>query len=193
MIDSDARRVLEAVLFSSPEVLGARQLAQVLGSAEPDQVHRWIDELNAEYESGNRSFRIERAGDGYQMRTLPLYKTWVQKAEPLKPVRLGQPTLETLAIVAYRQPVTRAEIEHLRGVDSSSGLRNLLEKKLIRILGKDQAPGRPILYGTTRNFLSLFSLADLKDLPTLEEFDLSPAATATVVAFPDPQQAGRAG
>ena len=76
------------------------------------------------------------------MRTLPIYKTWIQKAEPLKPIRLTQATLETLAIVAYRQPVTRAEVEHLRGVDGSSGLRTLLEHKLIRIMGKDSGPGR---------------------------------------------------
>ena len=94
--------------------------------------------------------------------------------EPLKPVRLSQPGLETLAIVAYRQPVTRAEVEHLRGVDCSHGLRALLERKLIRIVGKDKAPGRPIIYGTTREFLSLFNLADLRDLPTPEEFDLAP-------------------
>jgi segregation and condensation protein B len=89
-------------------------------------------------------------------------------------VRLSPPALETLSIVAYRQPVTRAEIENLRGVDCSGGLRRLLELRLVKILGKDKGPGRPILYGTTREFLSLFNLADLRDLPTLEEFDLRP-------------------
>jgi segregation and condensation protein B len=131
-----------------------------------------IDGLNAEYERTNRTFRIVPVAGGFQMRTLPLYRTWIQKAEPMKPVRLTQPALEILAIVAYRQPVTRATVEHLRGVDCSHGLRTLLERRLIRIAGKDNAPGRPILYGTTREFLSLFNLSDLRELPTLEEFDL---------------------
>ena len=94
--------------------------------------------------------------------------------EPLKPLRLTPPTLETLAIVAYRQPVTRAEIENLRRVDCSNALRRLLELRLVKILGKNKSPGRPIIYGTGRDFLSLFNLTDLKELPTLEEFDLRP-------------------
>ena len=170
----DARKVVEAVLFSSATVLTTRQLGEILGSARVPEVRELIDALNAEYEKTNRTFRIVRVGDGYQMRTLPMYKTWIAKAEPLKPVRLSPPILETLAIVAYRQPVTRAEIEHVRGVDCSGGLRRLLELRLVKILGKDKGPGRPILYGTSREFLSLFNLTDLRDLPTLEDLDLQP-------------------
>jgi len=173
MIDADAKKILEAVLFSSAEPVGARQLAYTLGEGSGAKLRRWVAELNEEYERTNRTFRIQRLGDGWQLRTLPIYKTWLHKADPVKPVKLTQATLETLAIVAYRQPVTRAEVEHLRGVDCSSGLRSLLDKKLIRILGKDKTPGRPILYGTSRHFLSLFNLTDLKDLPTLEDFDLA--------------------
>lgn len=170
----DARKVVEAVLFSSSTVLTVKQLGQILGNARVPEVRELIDALNADYEKTNRTFRIVRVGDGYQMRTLPMYKTWVQKAEPMRPVRLTQPSLETLAIVAYRQPVTRAEIEHVRGVDCSGPLRRLLELRLVKILGKAQGPGRPILYGSTREFLSLFNLNDLRDLPTLEDFDLKP-------------------
>jgi segregation and condensation protein B len=173
MNDNDARKVVEAVLFASDEVFTARQLATILGNSGVPRVRALIDGLNEEYERTSRTFRIVRIGEGYQMRTLPIYKTWIHKAEPLKPTRLTQATLETLAIVAYRQPVTRAEVEHVRGVDSSSGLRTLLEHRLIRIMGKDTGPGRALIYGTTRDFLSLFNLKDLRELPTLEEFDLA--------------------
>jgi segregation and condensation protein B len=174
MIDSDAQKVLEAVLFSSSTVLTAKNLATVVGNLTPGRVSELVGALNSEYEQTNRTFRIVEVAGGYQMRTLPLYRTWVQKSEPLKPVRLTQPAMETLAIVAYRQPVTRATIEHLRGVDCSHGLRALLERRLVRIAGKDSSPGRPILYATSREFLSLFNLNDLRELPTLEDFDLTP-------------------
>lgn len=174
MNESDAKKVIEAVLFASSEVMSVKQLRGVLGNPSPDGLEGLIDELNREYESGGRTFRIVEIGDGYQMRTLPMYKIWIQKAEPLKPIRLSAAMLEILAIVAYRQPVTRSEVEHLRGVDCSFGLRSLLEKKLARIVGKDPGPGRAILYGTSKEFLSLFNLPDLKDLPTLEDFDLPP-------------------
>ncbi len=181
MNDTDAKKVMEAVLFASNDILTAKQLGAILGNSGIPRVRTLIDGLNHEYEQTSRTFRIVRIGDGYQMRTLPIFKTWLQKAEPLKPVRLTQATLETLAIVAYRQPVTRAEVEHLRGVDSSSGLRTLLEHRLIRIIGKDNGPGRALIYGTTRDFLSLFNMKDLRELPTLEDFDLAvqePAAAA---------------
>jgi len=174
MNEQDARKVVEAVLFSSTDVLSAKHLAAVLGNSTPARIRELVDALNAEYETTNRTFRIVTIGEAYQFRTLPMYKTWIAKAEPLKPVKLTPPTLETLAIVAYRQPVTRAEVEHLRGVDCSGALRRLLELRLVKILGKDKGPGRPILYGTSREFLSLFNLADLRDLPTLEDFDLRP-------------------
>ena len=174
MNEQDARKVLEAVLFSTSEVMTLREAVKILGNITPAGVQALADALNAEYEKTDRTFRIVRLGDGLQMRTLPMYKTWVQKSEPLKPVRLTPPTLETLSIIAYRQPVTRAEVEHLRGVDCSNALRRLLELHLVRMLGKDKGPGRPIIYGTSRDFLSLFNLRDLSDLPTLEEFDLKP-------------------
>ena len=174
MNEQDARKVVEAVLFSSADVLTARQLAAILGNTDVPRVRDLIAALNSEYEHSSRTFRIVQVGDAYQLRTLPMYKNWIAKAEPLKPVRLTPPALETLAIVAYRQPVTRAQIEQVRGVDCSGGLRRLLELRLVKILGKDKGPGRPILYGTAREFLSLFNLTDLRDLPTLEDFDLRP-------------------
>lgn len=174
MNEQDAKKVLEAVLFSSPDVIPAKEIAKIIGNLNVPMVRDLVRALNAEYETTNRTFRIVQLGEGYQMRTLPMYKTWIAKTEPIKPIRLTQPTLETLAIVAYRQPITRAEVEHLRGVDCSNSLRKLLELRLVRILGKDKGPGRAIIYGTGKEFLSLFNLTDLRDLPTLEEFDLRP-------------------
>jgi segregation and condensation protein B len=172
MNDQDAKQVLEAVLFSSAEIVSLKQLRAVLGQPHEHEPAPLVAQLNADYESSGRTFRIVPIGEGYQLRTLPMYKSWILKAAPHKPARLTHAQLETLAIVAYRQPVTRGEVEHLRGVDASFSLRTLLEKRLVRIVGKDQTPGRPILYGTSRDFLSLFNLADLKELPTLADFDL---------------------
>lgn len=182
MNEQDAKKVLEAVLFSSSDILPAKEIAGIIGNLNVPQVREMVLALNSEYETTNRTFRIVRVGDGYQMRTLPMYKTWIVKTEPLKPLRLTPPTLETLAIVAYRQPVTRAEIENLRRVDCSNALRRLLELRLVKILGKNKGPGRPIIYGTGREFLSLFNLTDLKELPTLKEFDLRPEELPTAEA-----------
>lgn len=173
MDDKDAKKVIEAVLFSSNEVLMAKQLVLVLGNGNVKRIKALVAELNHDYEKTNRSFRIVKIGDGFQLRTLPMFRTWIQKLVKQKPFRLTQSTLETLSIVAYRQPVTRAEVEHLRGVDASHALRSLLENKLIRILGKDQGAGRALLYGTSIEFLSLFNLSDIRELPTLSDFDLA--------------------
>lgn len=181
MNEQDARRVLEAVLFSSSGVLSVKEIVSIIVNIRIPEVRHMVQALNADYEKTSRTFRIVQIGEGYQMRTLPMYKTWIVKAEPLKPVRLTQPSLETLAIVAYRQPVTRAGIEHVRGTDCSYHLRRLLDLRLVRILGKDKGPGRAILYGTSRDFLSLFNLTNLNDLPTLEEFDLTPQDMGTPV------------
>lgn len=187
MNEQDAKKVVEALIFSSSEVFGVKLIAEILGHYRVDQVRVLIEGLNREYETTNRSFRIQRIGTGYQMRTLPLYKTWIVKTQPEKqPSRLTQSQLETLAIVAYRQPVTRADIEYLRGVDASNALRKLLEKRLLRIVGKDKGPGRAILYGTSREFLSLFNMSDLRDLPRPDELELdippeSPAVEAQAV------------
>lgn len=172
MIDQDAAKITEALLFSSQQVVYAADIAEVLGDFPSQRVRGLIELLNEEYERTGRVFRIVRVAEGYQMRTLPAFKPWLNKLEPLKPTRLSQAALETLAIVAYRQPVTRSDVDALRGVDSSHNLRMLLEKRLVRIAGKDEGPGRPILYATSKQFLSLFNLADLKDMPTVEDLNL---------------------
>jgi len=188
MNDTDAKKVLEAVLFSSPDPLSLKQLHAVLGNTREHDLRQLLDELDREYESTNRTFRLARIGEGFQLRTLPMYKTWVLKSQPVRPNKLSPATLETLAIVAYRQPVTRSEVENVRGVDASFALRTLLERKLVRILGKDPGPGRAILYGTTREFLSLFNLSDLKELPTLADFDLPVPALGVPLESAQPEE-----
>jgi segregation and condensation protein B len=110
-------------------------------------------------------------GGGFQLRTLPELAPWLQKLRPQPPLRMSRPALETLAIVAYKQPVTRAELEHVRGVDVGAVMASLLERRLVRIAGHREVPGRPMLYATTRRFLEVFGLASLSDLPTLREID----------------------
>ena len=113
---------------------------------------------------------LHEVAGGYQFRTHPSTREWVQQLIAGRPVRLSRAQLETLAIVAYRQPITRPEIDEIRGVDSGSTLKVLLDRELIRILGKKEEPGRPLLYGTTKEFLEFFNLSDLRELPTLREF-----------------------
>jgi segregation and condensation protein B len=118
-----------------------------------------------------RSFQLMEVGEGYQFRTKVEYAPWIRNLRKVKPTRLSQSALETLAIVAYRQPIVRAEIEHVRGVDSGWVLNSLLEKGLIKILGRKEVAGRPLVYGTSRRFLEVFGLRDLSGLPTMQELD----------------------
>src|SRR5262249_52186413 len=137
---------------------------------QPAQVHALLLQLEGESRSSGRGVELHQVAGGFQLRTAPENAPWVQRLLQAKPVRLSRAQLETLAIVAYRQPVTRPEIDDVRGVDSGGSLKTLLERQLIRVLGKKEEPGRPLLYGTTREFLEFFNLRDLKDMPTLREF-----------------------
>jgi segregation and condensation protein B len=134
-------------------------------------VREEIAALNESYQAEGRGFRIEEISGGYQLRTLPELAVYVQQLEPVPPLRMSRAGLETLAIIAYKQPVTRAEVEHVRGVDAGPLLRGLLERRLVRIAGHREVPGRPILYATTPRFLEIFGLATLSDLPTLREIE----------------------
>jgi segregation and condensation protein B len=130
-----------------------------------------VNELNAFYEEQERGFEIWEVAGGYQLRTRPDLASYVQQMHEQRPARLSRAALETLAIVAYRQPVTRAEVEYVRGVDVGPILRGLVERKLVRIAGHRDVPGRPILYATTRRFLEVFGLEHLRDLPTLRDLE----------------------
>jgi segregation and condensation protein B len=145
-----------------------------------------LDELQADY--AHRGIRLSEVAGGWQFHSSPDSALWVGKQMSAKPVRLSRAALETLAIVAYRQPITRPEVEQIRGVDSGNVVKFLLERKLVRILGKKEEAGRPILYGTSRDFLEFFHLKDLRDLPTLREFhELSDEHRAKVEAEAGPE------
>jgi len=165
--------VIETLLFVTPRALTIQQLKDLVG-LEPStkELRHAVQKLNLEYELTGRVFRIEEVAGGFQMRTVSRVRAWIRKVDAIKPFRLTPANLETLSIVAYKQPVTRAQIEFLRGVDSSSTLRTLLQRRLVRISGRAELPGKPTLYSTTKTFLEVFSLQSLKDLPTLAELDM---------------------
>jgi segregation and condensation protein B len=161
------RGLLEALVFASDKPLKSAELAR-LASAPGRQVRDVMAELKAEY--GGRGIVLDEVAGGWLFRTNAQYAPFVRELTGGRPVRLSRAQLETLAIAAYRQPITRPEIDEIRGVDSGATLKLLLERDLVRILGKKDEPGRPLLYGTTAQFLEFFNLKSLKDLPTLREF-----------------------
>jgi segregation and condensation protein B len=171
MEPQERRCILEALLLASGEPVTAARLGRVVPETSAREVREDIAALNESYEAEGRGFRIEEISGGYQLRTLPELAAYVQQLEPVPPLRMSRAGLETLAIIAYKQPVTRAEVEHVRGVDAGPLLRGLLERRLVRIAGHREVPGRPILYATTPRFLEIFGLATLSDLPTLREIE----------------------
>jgi segregation and condensation protein B len=177
MDDSEKRRIVEAVILGTPEPISAQRVAEVVPYAKPAKIKKLVEELNAEYIAQNRAFEIVEAAGGYQMRTLPEFAPQLQQIQPQRPLRLSKAALETLAIIAYKQPVTRGDVEDVRGVDAGAVLRSLLERKLVKLAGHKEVPGRPMLYGTTRRFLEVFSLDSLEALPSLRQLEeLAPRA-----------------
>lgn len=198
------RHVLESVLFVAPEPLTIDQLFDATG-IDRERLQEGLGALQGERRDGVSGVVLHEVADGWQLRTAPESSDFVKRFLKVKPQRLTRAALETLAICAYRQPVTRPEIEDIRGVDSGAVLKALLDRRLIKIVGKKEEVGRPILYGTTREFLEFFALKDLNALPTLREFhELTeehqeivekeaprPTATGTVEALADPAFAQR--
>ena len=168
---SEKRRIVEALVLSSSEPISAAKLAEIIPYCDAGEVKDLVNELNTEYAEQDRSFEIWEVAGGFQIRTRAEFSGYLQKLQKERALRLSQAALETLAIIAYRQPVTRAEIEDVRGVDVGATVKSLLERHLIRIAGQREVPGRPMLYGTTRRFLEIFGLESLKNLPTLRELD----------------------
>jgi segregation and condensation protein B len=166
---SELRPKIEALLFGADGPLRIERMVEVLGVDRAD-VTRAVSELSAEYDVQSRGFFLQEVAGGYQLRTRPEYAEFLRRLGRTRPFKFSKPALEAMAIIAYRQPVTRTEIEYLRGVDSGSVLKTLLDRHLVRILGKKDVPGKPAIYGTTREFLELFGLPDLAALPTLKEF-----------------------
>ncbi len=161
--------VIEAVLFASDEPLTVARLADIAETGN-QQVRQHIEALNEKYEQNNHAFRIEKIASGYQMLTLPGYNHWLKKLlRARSDSKLSPAALETLAVIAYKQPVIRADIEAIRGVAAGEMIRQLMYKGLVKIVGRADVLGRPMLYGTTKKFLQVFGLNTLRDLPKIEE------------------------
>ena len=168
-IEVTIESVVEAVLFASDESLSAARLANIVETSTR-QVKDSIKNLNAKYKAGKNAFRIEQIAGGHQMLTLSPYNNWLCKLLRVRDdSKLSPAALETLAIIAYKQPVIRADIESIRGVAAGEMIRGLMYKGLVKIVGRAEILGRPMLYGTTKKFLEVFGLNSLKDLPKIEE------------------------
>ena len=167
----EIRAVLEALVFASQEPLTPRQIGQVLQGVPKDAWKAALEELKQEYARDGRGLQLVEVAGGWQITTRPEYNDWIRELiDPKAPTRLSIQALETLAVIAYKQPVTLPEIIDLRGVKSGGVIKTLLEKRLIRIVGRKEVVGRPMLYGTTKEFLLHFGLKDLGELPKIEEF-----------------------
>jgi segregation and condensation protein B len=166
---SELKAIVESLVFVSDVPLRPERIAEAI-DVERGRVVQILRELESEYLQARRGFVLEEVAGGFQFRTRAEHVEWVRRLNKSRPFRFSRAALETLAIIAYRQPITRAEIEYLRGVDSGGVVKTLLDRHLVRILGKKDVAGRPMIYGTTREFLELFGLRDLAALPTLREF-----------------------
>lgn len=170
MEEERLKSILESLLFAAGEPLSIAKIAAVLEGVPKAEIQNSLVTLGAEYSANNRGLAIEEVAGGYQLRTPKEHAQYVRRLLAARPPRLSRPLLETVAIIAYRQPITRPEIEQLRGVDTGGVLETLLERRLIKIAGRKEAPGRPMMYATTPEFLEVFSLKDLESLPDLKEF-----------------------
>ncbi|MCA9174620.1 MAG: SMC-Scp complex subunit ScpB [Planctomycetales bacterium] len=166
-------RRLEAVLFLGREPINSRKLAQFANLADGTEARTLIRLLNQHYDESGRAFRVEEVAGGFQLLTRPMFAAWLRRLQHLGPeTRLTPPAMETLAVVAYRQPVLRADIEAIRGVSSGEMLRQLMDRELVRVSGRSEELGRPYLYSTTKKFLRLFGLPNLDALPEIDHFRL---------------------
>ena len=168
---SEQRRIVEALVLAAPEPISAARIAEITPDCKPSTAKDLVNELNTEYQEQDRAFEIWEVAGGYQVRTRAEFSGYLQQLQKQRPMRLSRAALETLSIVAYKQPVTRGEIETVRGVDVGAVLKTLLERQLVRMVGHREVPGRPMLYGSTRRFLEVFGLESLKQLPTLRELE----------------------
>ena len=161
--------VIEALLFASDSPLTAERIAEVLADTEKKEIASLLEGLKREYEMRGGGISLQEVAGGFQFRTRTDLAPWIRKLKAGRPAMLSPAAMETLAVVAYRQPLVKSEIDRIRGVDTSGALKGLLEKKIVRIVGRKDVPGKPIIYGTTRKFLEVFNLKDLSELPTLRE------------------------
>jgi len=163
------KAVIEALIFASDAPLALEKICIILSDVEKKEVKEAFEKIVLEYNERQGGICLQEVAGGFQFRTRPELSPWVKKLKSSKPHSLSPAAMETLAIVAYKQPIVKSEIESIRGVDVGAPLKGLLDKKLIRIVGRKDVPGKPIIYGTTRKFLEVFNLKDLLDLPNLRE------------------------
>jgi segregation and condensation protein B len=168
MNNEETRAIIEALIFASEVPLTLDKIREIL-KLPKGEIQSLLNDLVSEYNSTPRGFYVRKVANGYQFRTRSEYSIWIQRLKKVRVLRMSQPMMETLAMVAYKQPITRVEIEHIRGVDSEGIIKSLLDKNLITILGRKDVPGRPFLFGTTSKFLEVFGLESLKDLPPFED------------------------
>ena len=194
---TEVRAVLETLIFASPQPITAKEISRVLQGVSREDWERELALLRADYARDERGLQIVEVAAGYQITTRPEYNDWVRELlDPRTPTRLSIQALETLAVIAYKQPVTLPEIIELRGVKSGGVVKTLLEKRLIRITGRKEVVGRPMLYGTTKQFLLHFGLKDLEELPKIEEFaevlgeEVDVAGLKRAIESPTPVQVG---
>lgn len=166
---------VEALVFASDSPLKIEKIVELINdeyslAVDKKEIAHLLEELADVCTAEERGFFLTEVAGGYQFRTKTVYASLLQRLKAKRPSKFGRAAMEVLAIIAYRQPVTRADIEDLRGVDSGGIVRSLLEKRLVRIIGRKEVPGKPIIYGTTKTFLEIFNLRDLSQLPTLKEF-----------------------
>ena len=184
----DIKNIIESLLFVAEEPLTIDRFKKIISGAETKEVREALEELKADYETRQGGFFLNQVAGGYQIRTRAEYMEWIKRLLQPKPMRLSKAALETLAIIAYKQPVIRSDVEHIRGVDCGGVLRVLLERKFIRVLGRKEIAGRPLIYATTKRFLEVFDLKNLKDLPTpkeIEEFGSALSEDVNVTADED--------
>lgn len=165
----DKLAILEALIFASEAPLTVERAQEMMPEVDRAALNGLLEELIGIHERRGGGFILQEIAGGFQFRTRPAFSVWVAKLKASRPSMLSPAALETLAVVAYRQPLVKAEIDRIRGVDASGALKGLLEKKLVRIVGRKDVPGKPIIYGTTKKFLEVFNLRNLAELPTLRE------------------------
>jgi segregation and condensation protein B len=169
----EVKRIVEAVLFAVQEPISARKLSDIVGDTDAKEIQEVIRQLREEYDTHDRVFQIEEIANGFQLLSRPEYHEWISKIRKKSSEnKLSQQALETLAIIAYKQPIIRADIEAIRGVQSGQMIRTLVERCLVKITGRDEVLGRPLLYGTTTKFLDHFGLKSTKDLPKVEDMEM---------------------
>jgi segregation and condensation protein B len=166
-LETEEKTIIEALLFSSKDPLSIKKIQSIIEDIDAKQIRELIEELNQDYQ--DRAFQIDEIAGGFLLRTRKEFSPYVSKLQKQKENRLSPSTLEVLAIIAYKQPITKTEIEAVRGVDCTNQIHNLVERELIESKGKMEVPGRPTLWGVTGKFLLHFGLSDLKDLPPLQE------------------------